>query len=366
MDWSQILPDVNTKIESDGFIPWGAFFMMMAFKGVFASLAGPAPNYDMQKVLSTKSPEEASKMSGFVSIILLPVRYTMIMGFTVLALLYYDQLNLSTSTGIDYEKILPSTIAEFTPTVIKGIILTGLMAAFMGTFSGTLNAAQSYLVNDIYLKYFKPKASISNIMMTNYLIGGAIVIISIIIGIYGGNINNLLQWIVGGLYGGYVAANVLKWHWWRFNFSGFAWGMIAGTGTALLLPVLFPNTLALWMFPLLFGISLAGSIIGTYAAPAPDMEVLKSFYKNVQPWGFWKPVHDAVMAEDPTWQTEANFKADMSNVVLGIIAQCCLTLLPMYLILSMFTDMAVVGTVLLVIAIILKRTWWDKLQTKLA
>ncbi len=96
------------------------------------------------------------------------------------------------------------------------------------------------------------------------------------------------------------------------------------------------------------------------------MEVLKSFYKNVQPWGFWKPVHDAVMTEDPTWQTEANFKADMSNVVLGIIAQCCLTLLPMYLILSMFTDMAVVGTVLLVIAIILKRTWWDKLQTKLA
>jgi len=366
MDWSQILPDVNTKIESDGFIPWGAFFMMMAFKGVFASLAGPAPNYDMQKVLSTKSPEDASKMSGFVSIILLPVRYTMIMGFTVLALLYYDQLNLSTSTGIDYEKILPSTIAEFSPTIVKGIILTGLMAAFMGTFSGTLNAAQSYLVNDIYLKYFKPKASISNIMMTNYLIGGGIVIISIIIGIYGGNINDLLQWIVGGLYGGYVAANVLKWHWWRFNFSGFAWGMIAGTGTALLLPVLFPNTLALWMFPLLFGISLAGSIIGTYAAPAPDMEVLKSFYKNVQPWGFWKPVHDAVMTEDPTWQTEANFKADMSNVVLGIIAQCCLTLLPMYLILSMFTDMAVVGTVLLVIAIILKRTWWDKLQTKLA
>jgi SSS family solute:Na+ symporter len=84
------------------------------------------------------------------------------------------------------------------------------MAAFMGTFSGTLNAAQSYLVNDIYLKYFKPKASISNIMMTNYLIGGAIVIISIIIGIYGGNINDLLQWIVGGLYGGYVAANVLE------------------------------------------------------------------------------------------------------------------------------------------------------------
>jgi len=30
--------------------------MMMLFKGVASSLAGPAPNYDMQKVLSTRSP----------------------------------------------------------------------------------------------------------------------------------------------------------------------------------------------------------------------------------------------------------------------------------------------------------------------
>jgi SSS family solute:Na+ symporter len=53
--------------------------MMMTFKGFFAALAGPAPNYDMQKILSTRSPEEASKMSGFVNIILLPIRYTLIM-----------------------------------------------------------------------------------------------------------------------------------------------------------------------------------------------------------------------------------------------------------------------------------------------
>lgn len=79
--------------------------MMMLFKGIFASLAGPAPNYDMQKVLSTRSPKEASKMTGFVSIILLPVRYSMVIGLTILALLYYNQLNLSApGGGTDFEK----------------------------------------------------------------------------------------------------------------------------------------------------------------------------------------------------------------------------------------------------------------------
>src|SRR5690606_19373602 len=86
LDWSKIASDANKKIADDGYSLFGLFFMMMLLKGVFASLAGPAPNYDMQKILSTRSPKEASKMTGFVSIILLPIRYSMITGLTVLAL----------------------------------------------------------------------------------------------------------------------------------------------------------------------------------------------------------------------------------------------------------------------------------------
>ena len=91
-DWSAIISDANKKISEDGFSPFGFFFMMMLFKGVFASLAGPAPNYDMQKILSTRSPKEATKMTGFVSIVLLPIRYSLIIGLTALALLNYNQL----------------------------------------------------------------------------------------------------------------------------------------------------------------------------------------------------------------------------------------------------------------------------------
>src|SRR6202034_1511948 len=98
-------------------------FMMMLFKGIFASLAGPAPNYDMQKILSTRSPEEASKMSGFVNIILLPIRYFLIISLTVLGLLYYHQMNLKDGGGIvDFERILPVVINNFLPIGLVGLI----------------------------------------------------------------------------------------------------------------------------------------------------------------------------------------------------------------------------------------------------
>lgn len=362
LDWSKIAADANKKIADDGFSLFGIFFMMMLMKGIFASLAGPAPNYDMQKILSTRSPKEASKMTGFVSIILLPIRYSMITGLTVLALLYYNQLYLKGPDGVtDFERILPATINNFLPVGVLGLVLTGLLGAFMGTFSGTLNAAQAYIVNDIYLKYINPNAPTKKIMSMNYIVGIVVVIVGIFFGFMANNVNDILQWIVGGLYGGYVAANCLKWYWWRFNANGFFCGMAVGVGAALLMPYVTTG-LPLYWWPLLFVLSIIGCLIGTYTAPPTDEIVLKSFYKTVKPWGFWKPIHDLVAQEDPTFEANKNFKLDMFNVALGIVAQLCLTISPMYLITGMYSPLLVTMAILSVIIIVLKRTWWNRLE----
>lgn len=363
LNWKGIVDDAMKKIGDDGYGLFGILFMMMLFKGVFASLAGPAPNYDMQKILSSRSPKEASKMTGFVSLILLPVRYSMIIGLTVLGLLYYNQLNLDNgSGGVDFEKILPGTINNFLPVGILGLVLTGLFGAFVGTFSGTLNAAQAYFVNDVYLKYVNPSASNKKVITVNYLSGIIIVAIGIALGFMAKDVNSILQWIVSGLYGGYIAANVLKWYWWRFNANGFFWGMFAGVAGALVFSKLFSGIEFLYYFPLLFAISITGCLIGTYTAPATDAAVLKKFYSTVKPWGFWKPVHDMVLADDPSFIANKRFKLDMFNVTLGIIAQLCLTLLPMYLVLWMKLPLLITIAILAVIIIILKQTWWNKLE----
>jgi Na+/proline symporter len=368
LDWSGMVADANKKIKDDGFSLFGIFFMMMLFKGVFASLAGPAPNYDMQKILSTRSPQEASKMSGFVSIILLPIRYSMIIGLTVLALLYYNNISadLRTPTGTDFEKILPATINAFLPVGLMGLVLTGLLGAFMGTFSGTLNAAQAYLVNDIYLKYVNPEASNRKVILMNYLAGVVVVATGIVLGLFVKDVNTVLQWIVSGLYGGYVAANMLKWHWWRFNASGFYWGMLAGILPAIALAVLksigILHGLDLYYWPVLFLLSMAGSVIGSYAAPPTDSATLIAFYRNVRPWGFWRPVHELVVKEDPGFAGNTNFRRNMLNIVLGITGQLCLTLLPMYIVLWLKAPLLLTVALLLIIILVLKRTWWDRLN----
>lgn len=362
IDWTGIIDEVNDKIASDQYSLFGLFFMLMVFKGILSSIAGPAPNYDMQKILSTRNPLEAAKMSAFSIAALMPTRYLMVGGFSVLAILFYDDLRLETAGILDFEKILPAAIGQFVPVGLLGLLLAGLLAAFMSTFAGTLNAAQAYLVNDIYLKN-KPDATHKQVKRMNYGSGMIVVLVSIILGFFVLDVNSILQWIVSALYGSYVISNTLKWYWWRFNGEGYFWGMVSGIIPAMIFPMI-TDTLDLYYFPVILLISIAGSIIGTYTAPPTDERILKDFYLKTRPWGFWKPVLKKVKEENPEVTRNKNFSRDMFNVLIGVIAQTLLVLIPLYLILHENISMIVSILVLLICLFILKKNWWDNIKNE--
>jgi len=386
LDWTGIINEVKSKIAEDQFSWFSIIMMLMLFKGVMASAAGPAPNYDMQKILATRNPREASLMSGFVSIVLMPVRYLMVTGFAVLGILYYKQLDLTVAGKIDFEQVLPAAMNQFVPVGVMGCLLAGLLAAFLGTFAGTLNAAQAYIMNDFYIKYLRPRAGHGEVRFVSYTTGIIIVVVSILLGMFAKDartVDKLLQWIVSGLYGGYVAANMLKWYWWRFNGHGYFWGMLAGLVPALIFPQakgladllglnalptvyrlaeLLQNTLPLYLFPVLFVLSLAGCIVGTYASKPTDEKTLVEFYRNVRPWGFWGPIYRKTIALYPDFQKNRGFGRDMFNVVIGTIWQTCLVLLPMYVVLLKWSRAAVVVGLVVLTSWILKRNWYDKLD----
>jgi len=373
IDWSSKIGDVQAKIREDGYQLFTAFFMMMLCKGFLVSAAGPTPTYDMQKILATKSPVEAAKMSGFVSVILMPFRYLMIAGFAVLGIMFYDKLDLMVAGSIDFEQVLPSAINEFIPAGLLGLLLAGLLAAFMSTFAGTLNAAQAYITNDLYLKYINRNASNNQVKISNYLAGIIFVVISIIFGMASKNVNQLLQIIVSALWGGYVAANVIKWYWWRFNSYGFFYGMLFGMIASSvpliwtdLLAAIFPNSAPdirfLYFFPFILTFSTIGCIIGTFLYKPTETEVLKNFYREVRPWGFWKPIHELVVADDPGFKRNTRFGMDMLNIVLGIIGQTAFVILPIYLVVKQTLPMVVTIGIIIVVAVIMKRTWWDRLE----
>ncbi len=275
-------------------------------------------------------------------------------------------------TGIDFEEILPYALSNFIPIGLLGLILAGLLAAFMSTFAATVNAAPAYVVNDIYKRYINPNAQRRTLIMMSYVVSFAFVLIGIFFGLHAKDINQVTQWIVSALWGGYTAANILKWYWWRFNGYGYFWGMATGIASALILskfpslflwiyPNIMPNLYPLYSFPVILVLSILGCVLGTFLSKPEDDDILIKFYKQVRPWGFWKTIHNKVVMQDPGFKSDANFKLDMFNVVIGTIWQTSLVVLPIYIVLREKLPFFETIAVLAITSLILKKTWWNKL-----
>ena len=380
LDWSTLLPAASTKIAQDGYGLFGFFVMMLFFKGILISAAGPAPNYDMQRVLSSKTPREASMMSAWVNIVLTFPRYFLIIGLTVLAAAFFSDNIRAMGTNMDFELVLPYALGRFVPVGLLGFLIAGLLAAFMSNFAATVNAAPPYFVNDIYKRFINPNAQPKTYVRLSYLASFAVVVIGVLIGWNVTSVNSVVLWIVSGLWGGYTASNVLKWYWWRFNGWGYFWGMITGITSALILawPGLLANLPAVRsllarypvnldvtiVFPLVLGISLIGCLVGTLMTKPEDEAVLKDFYRRVRPWGFWSPVLNKVLAEDPGFQRNRDFVRDMFNIVVGIAWQIALVVLPLYFVIQEYERAALALAVVLATSAVLKFTWYDHLAER--
>src|ERR1051326_7887070 len=140
LNWDGILATANKALEQDGNTWFSIIFGLMFFKGVLASLAGPAPNYDMQRILATRNPREACLMNGWGNVVLMFPRYMIIAGIPVLGLAFCLP-QLQSQEKPDFEKILPLVLSQQVPTGVIGFLLAGLAAAFMSNFAATLNAA---------------------------------------------------------------------------------------------------------------------------------------------------------------------------------------------------------------------------------
>jgi SSS family solute:Na+ symporter len=361
LNWQGLIDSVDVKIAEDGLELFGLMIMMMLFKGVLSSMAGPVPNYDMQRILATKSPKDAAKMSGLVSLVMFLPRYMMVAGLSILAIVYMGPDIQAQGKQFDFEQILPFAINNFVPVGLTGLLIAGLLAAFMSTFAASVNAAPAYFVNDIYRRYFRPDAQSHTYVRMSYIVSVVLVVLGMGLGLMLGSINAIMQWIFAALFGGYAAANLLKWHWWRFNAYGYFWGMSAGLIGALVLPIVLPDVQPLMAFPLLLLFGLVGSIAGTLLTAAESDEVLCEFYRTVKPWGFWGPIRDKIISQDPDFAPNKEFSRDLVNVVVGIIWQLALVVMPIYLVIQQWWSMLAAFAVILVTSWILKKNWLDKL-----
>ncbi len=364
LDWQSKWSAINKTIDDSGFRNFGLVFGLMAFKGLWASMAGPLPSYDMQRILSTKTPREAAKMNAFTMVVLYFPLYLLVAGVMVLGIHYFSIAQMSDAKGVpELGAMLGRVIAQL-PIGIKGLIMAGMLAAFMSTFSAFVNSGPAYIVNDIYKKYFNKNASQKKYIQVSYLSSVILVVIGLLLGLIVKDVASMLDIITGGLYAGFVVPNVLKWLWWRLNGWGYFAGMATGIFVSLITVIVWKPTYGhiVISFPFNLVFSLAAAIITSYLTKKQSNNTLMHFYTTTKPWGFWNPIKKIALENDTNFKANKRFGADMFNVVIGIIWQMTMIIIPIYIVIRDVENALLFGLIWLVTSIILYFSWYKKLD----
>jgi len=131
---------------------------------------------------------------------------------------------------------------------------------------------------------------------------------------------------------------------------------------AALVPLLIvPDMNRIYILPFSLLISTVASIVVCLRTPPEKDEVLESFYRNIRPWGFWKPIHENLVRKNPNLQKNTNFRRDAFNVGVGIIWQLTLMVIPICIVIRQYDTLWISIVVLVITSIIMKFTWYDKL-----
>ncbi len=370
--WSRLSPALLDQLPPDWTsltVPWqiekfaatenahfqffGALVIVWVLKGLLMNAGGPAQMYDFQRFLAAKNPRDAAKVGAAWSFFLV-VRWAMAAGITLLA--------LTAVTGLtDPEKVMPHVLQKFLPIGIRGFVIAGLLAAFMSTFSSTVNSGASFIVRDIWQPYFRPNASAARSIRFSRIATVLLVLLGILIGLQADSIAKIWGWMMMSLGAGVIIPNVLRWYWWRMNGFGYALGMFGGMLLSLL-ALFFPDAPIYYVFPLICTASLITSIAVSLATKPVAANVLIDFYESVRPFGLWKPIRQkARLSPDQLSAKSERLSITLLNVALGMLMITGLYLFPMYLVGHWYAKSILWFALAAAPAIALKYTWYQNL-----
>ena len=137
--------------------------------------------------------------------------------------------------GFDYDQVLTTLMAQFYPSGLLGVGLTGLMASFMSGMAGNVTAFNTVFTYDIYQSYIRKHASDAHYLTVGRLTTVAGVLLSIgcayLTTLYN-NIMDLLQLVFGFVNAPLFATFLLGMFWKRASANGAFFGLLGGTAAA--------------------------------------------------------------------------------------------------------------------------------------
>jgi Na+/proline symporter len=317
-----ILPSFDLSSQANVELLITIFLMPLAVQWWAMYYPGAEPGggtYIAQRMLAAKNEKHAIGAKLFFSIAHYAVRPWPWILVALCSLVIYPEVSdmqqafPDVSQNIIKQDLAYPAMLTFLPTGLMGLVLASLFAAYMSTVSTQLNLGSSYLVNDVYQRFFRPQASQREL-------------------VFAGRATTVLQMIIGGAIGLWLSSAVegfnmllqigagtglvflLRWFWWRVN----AWSEIAAMLTALACTLLFKLAVfedirpvlyvdvkgeaAEWPYLLLtVGITTAVWLTVTFLTRPTHRDTLRSFYRKIRPGGpGWRKVVAEASADGET------------------------------------------------------------------
>ncbi len=194
---------------------------------------------------------------------------------------------------------------------MKGILIVSFLAAFMSTIDTHLNWGSSYMINDIYKRFFKPNETEVHYVFVGKIFTIILMVLAAFTAMKMQSISKAWEFIFS-MGAGIGLVLILRWFWWRIN----AWSEITALATSILVTISLEvlawnqtiaagDTYELFAAsPILFGISLQvhhklmiivplaiiAWLTATFLTNPEPVDKLKEFYNRVQPGGWWEPI----------------------------------------------------------------------------
>ncbi len=235
----------------------------------------------VQRIAAAKDEAEAEKASWFFNILHYVIRTWPWILVALVAMVIYPDLS-------DRELGYPKLMLDFLPPVVLGLVVASLIAAFMSTVSTSINWGASYLTNDLFLRFIKPDANQTELVMVGRIASVLVTFFGAIAAFFATDVATVFRLVIAiGTGPGLVL--VLRWFWWRINAAAELAAMVSGFIIGLSLSILpgFNAIFADFGYKLLF-ISTVTAIIWIsimYLTPPESDEVLDKFYLRVRPGG---------------------------------------------------------------------------------
>lgn len=212
-------------------------------------------------------------------------------------------------------------VHQFSVPGLTGLLVGGIIAAYMSTISTEMNWGASYIVNDIYKRAIRKDAPANHYVLVGKISSILIFSLSMLVAYY--LVKGMEAWFLfinSVIFAFILPLSWLRFFWWRLNIYGEAAALIVGLplGYVVWFPLGF-SALPFWEgFLLLFGMGWVIIVLVTLLSRPESLETLRGFYRLCRPPGLWGPVTGEFSADEKRTIRRETI-SDILDCILGVV-----------------------------------------------